>query len=365
MTTLPTLVTLLPTRVRRNYLGGRLLDELEGASSPVDTHRPETWLASTVGATNPGMPLIEDEGLTRCLDAQGRETTLDRLFAQDPRHFLGARHAAEAGTALGFLAKLLDSSIRLHVQVHPTAEFARAHLGAPHGKLEVYYVLAVREGCEGYIRLGFQRPPSREEWRRIIMEQDVAAMDACFDRIPVRPGEVWLVPGGMPHAIGEGVLMVEVMEPSDLVVRCEFERCGIVVPPGGRYMGRDLDFCLDVFDYTAFPPEAVRERSLIAPVRVASGPGWELDRLVGGAQTRCFELLRYRGRRPMSLPNDDRCTLVIQTLGSSRLRTADGSTALVRGSACLCAAAAGAAWIEPDGADCEALLCRPLNNVSK
>ncbi len=67
----------------------------------------------------------------------------------------------------------------------------------------------------------------------------------------------------------------------------------------------------------------------------------------------------------MALPNDDRCTLVIQTLGSCKVRAADSSVALVRGAACLCAAAAGAAWVEPDGADCEALLCRPLNGVSK
>ena len=32
--------------------------------------------------------------------------------------------------------------------------------------------------------------------------------------------------------------MLEIMEPSDLVVRCEFEREGIVVPEDGRFMGQ-------------------------------------------------------------------------------------------------------------------------------
>ncbi|MCL2374403.1 MAG: class I mannose-6-phosphate isomerase, partial [Treponema sp.] len=127
--------------------------------------------------------------------------------------------------------------------------FARKYMGSPYGKFECYYILSIREGKEGYIRLGFQHLPSKEEWRRIIQEQDMPAMDACFEKVPVRAGEVWYIPGGVPHAIGENTLMLEIMEPSDLVVRCEFEREGIVVPPEARFMGRDLDFCLDVFDY--------------------------------------------------------------------------------------------------------------------
>ena len=73
-------------------------------------------------------------------------------------------------------------------------------------------------------------------------KQDKARMDGCFEKIPVQVGEVWYIPGGMPHAIGEGITMLEIMEPSDLVVRCEFEREGIVVPEDGRFMGRGWTF---------------------------------------------------------------------------------------------------------------------------
>ena len=52
-------------------------------------------------------------------------------------------------------------------------------------------------------------------------------------RLRSAPGDVWIVPGGLPHAIGAGVLMVEVMEPSDWVVRCEFEREGERCTMGG------------------------------------------------------------------------------------------------------------------------------------
>lgn len=263
-------------RVRRGYRGGALLETLAGRPA-VDADRPEDWIASTTRAVNPGLPPEADEGLTPLTAPDGSRTTLAAVLA---------------GRELGFLAKLLDSAMRLHVQAHPTRSFARQHLGSPYGKLEAYVILAVRPGCEGWIRLGFQRSPGRERWRDIVARQDVAAMDACFDRIPVAVGETWLVPGGWPHAIGPGVLMLEVMEPSDLVVRCEFEREGLVVPPSGRFMGRGLDFCLDVFDYTQRDAAAVRATARLAPAPAAGGNGERV--LVGPQHTDCFRIRRIQ-----------------------------------------------------------------------
>jgi mannose-6-phosphate isomerase len=353
------LVAVLPTRVRRNYRGGMLLDRLEGSAGPVDSDRPESWIASTIEAANPGLPPKAAEGLTRIKRADDTETTLAALVASAPAFYLGARHVGTLGTQLGFLAKLLDSSMRLQVQVHPTSAFARESLGAPFGKLEVYYVLAVRDGVEGYLRLGFQRPPGRDRWKRIIEEQDIAAMDACFDRIPVKCGELWIVPGGLPHAIGEGVLMVEVMEPSDLVVRCEFEREGVVVPPAGRFMGRGLNFCLDVFDFGEYPAAEVRRRFCLAPTRLAREAGWIEDRLVGHERTSCFEIRRIQAARRGSWSNDGRCALAIVTRGSGVVAVGDEQVALNFGDSCFIAAASDGLIFSPGAPGAEILLCQP------
>lgn len=358
-TPLPPLVGILPTRTRRNYRGGLLLDELERRPNPADSDRPESWIASTVAASNPGMPAEPGEGLTRVRLPDGTETTLPALVALDPAQILGAAHVRRHGTTLGFLAKLLDSAMRLHVQAHPTAAFARAHLGSRFGKLEVYYVLAIRPGTDGYVRLGFQRSPGRDRWMSIIAEQDIAAMDACFDPIPVAPGDVWIVPGGMPHAIGEGVLMVEVMEPSDLVVRCEFEREGVVVPPGGRFMGRDLDFCLQIFDYRAYSPGEIRTRSRLEPQPLIAEAGWRYERLVGSELTSCFELHRLQAARAGTLPNDGRCSLIVQTRGASRVAVDATELPLAFGAACFVTASARDIRFTPLTADAEWLFCRP------
>ncbi len=361
----PLLVPVQPTRVRRNYRGGLLLDRLQGAATPTDSHRPESWIGSTTPARNPGLPPEQDEGLTRIRPTGGTPDTLAALLTAEPRFYLGADHVARLGPQLGFLAKLLDSAMRLHVQAHPTADFARTRLDSPFGKLEVYCVLAVRPGIAGRIWLGFQRSPGRESWRRIVEDQDTAAMAACFDPIEVQPGEVWIVPGGLPHAIGEGVLMVEVMEPSDWVVRCEFEREGVIVPPGGRFMGRDLDFCLDVFDYISRSVADMRALCRLAPVPLSSGPGWTLEQLVGTERTRCFEIQRVRARTACTLAGTGRGTLVIQTRGAGTVIAGHEVAPLAWGGVCFAAAAATGLTFTPSpspGAgepDAEWLLCRP------
>ena len=78
--------------------------------------------------------------------------------------------------------------------------------------------------------LVFKSRRAREELRRMIIEQDIPAMEKSFHRVPAKPGEVFLVPGGVADAIGEGVLMVEVMEPTDFVVRMESKIAGRVIP---------------------------------------------------------------------------------------------------------------------------------------
>ena len=123
------ILPLPPNRTRRNYRGGALLDRWEGKPDGVDGDRPEDWIASTTRAVNPGLPPVEDEGLARVMDGE-RRLTVAELFASAPEHYLGARHVEAVGAEPGFLLKLLDSAMRLHVQAHPTRQARRALLGA-------------------------------------------------------------------------------------------------------------------------------------------------------------------------------------------------------------------------------------------
>lgn len=331
-----------------------MLDKFEGNPAPRDGDRPEDWLASTTRAVNPGLEPMANEGLAHVPGAGDQKIPLQQLFDSAPEYYFGESHVKRFGTRLGFLAKLLDSSMRLHVQAHPTAAFAREFLGSPWGKLETYVIIAARDESAAYIRLGFQRPPSPEEWRRIVMEQDIPAMDACFDKIAARVGDVWLVPGGLPHAIGEGILMLEVMEPSDLVVRCEFEREGVVVPPDARFMQSDVDLAMRIFDYTPLSVAQVEAKYKIAPQRLSGNK----ERLIGPAQTECFSVARVMVEGRQDISSAGCLQLGVVASGSGSIRVGEQTLPLRQGGRFLLASAPFEGELTSDDS-LQILLCSP------
>ena len=69
---------------------------------------------------------------------------------------------------------------------------------------------------------------------------------------------IFVVPDGLPHTIGGGVFMIEIMEPTDFVVRLEFQRGGETFSEGARFMGRDLDFALAMMNFDTYSIPQIR-----------------------------------------------------------------------------------------------------------
>jgi len=288
-----TVLKVLPNRVWRTYSGGRMIDEIEGRAHPSDGPFPEDWIASTVRATNPGREDIV-EGLSVVV-RDGQHVRLVDLKVEDPYYYLGKEHVRRFGSNPMLLVKFLDSSIRLPFQVHPTPEFSRIRLNSESGKTEAYYVLSTRaEIDEPFIYLGFQKPPTRDELRRIIEEQDIRALENCFERVRVAPGDVFIVPGGYPHAIGPGVLMIEVMEPTDFVARIEFQAGSRTIPEPARFMGRDISFALDMFSFEATTVEESRTRWRGHPRTIEASDTMLREALIDYRTTDRFNITRTR-----------------------------------------------------------------------
>lgn len=289
---IPAVLFLGPNRVWRTYPGGRILDQMEGKPNPEDTHFPEDWIGSTTRAVNKGREHLVEEGLSR-VTVDGRIMTLKSLFERFPEAMLGSAHIAKYGTNTQFLLKFLDSAIRLHIQCHPTIPFARKYLNSNNGKTEAYVILGIRDGVkEPYIYMGFQHPPEVSGFKRMIEQQDTEAILACFEKIPIRAGDVFVVPGGMPHAIGEGVFMIEIMEPTDFVVRVEFERGGYVLPEESRFMNRGIDFAMSMFSFEETPVQGVRERFFCEPRLLETQNNSGEYALVDESKTPCFRVSR-------------------------------------------------------------------------
>jgi mannose-6-phosphate isomerase len=290
---LPEVFFLEPNRVWRTYLGGKQLDQLEGQAEPADGHFPEDWIASTTRAKNVNREDHLDEGLSR-LYLDGQAWLLRGIFAQAPEYMLGAAHAQKFGPNTQFLLKFLDSSIRLHLQCHPTIKFANTYLNSPSGKTEAYIIMGTRDD-NASIYLGFQHVPKLQDFRQAILAQELPRILACFEPIPIRRGDVFIVPGGVPHAIGAGVFMIEIMEPTDFAVRIEFERGGYVLPEEARFMGRDVDFALSMFNFEEMRVAEVRRRLFQTPRLIKEYHDGSAEYvLIDEQATRCFQVKKLK-----------------------------------------------------------------------
>lgn len=295
---IPGVILLSANRVWRTYPGGKTLDKLECKTTTEDSHFAEDWIASTTRAVNKGREAFDQEGYSK-VEANGEWYLLKELMQEYPGEILGDTHYKKYGANTQFLLKFLDSAIRLHIQAHPTIAFSQKYLNSNSGKTEAYVILDIREEVsEPYIFLGFQHPPAVDDFRQAVLDQDSEKILSCFEKIYIQPGDVFIVPGGLPHAIGEGVFMIEIMEPTDFVVRLEFERGGYVLPEEARFMGRNVDFAMDMIEFKPLPVVQVKQQYFCKPVLVNKGTNYEEFILIGNEQTPCFSVrkLKISGR---------------------------------------------------------------------
>lgn len=230
-------------RVRRAYLGGKRIDRFKGKEKPADGRYPEEWIASTATAFNPDMPK-ENEGLSELEDG----TLFRDLLKNAPEKLLGKRLCEEYGAKQSILVKLLDSAERLVIQCHPTVPFAKEHFGSDFGKTECWYMLDTEpDAC---VYLGFKEGVTREHWKDLFDKQDIEGMLSCLHRFSVSPGDLWFIEGGVPHAIGAGCFMVELQEPSDLMVIPERATpSGVVLADVKLHGGLGFEKMFDCFIY--------------------------------------------------------------------------------------------------------------------
>lgn len=230
-------------RVRRTYLGGSRIDAFEGTAADVSdgVPRPEDWLASTTTAFN-GTREIAGEGLGRLSDG---------------------RLVADVVGRLPFLVKILDSDERLVIQAHPTVPFAQAHFHSPVGKTECWQFLpgTAPDAC---VYLGFRPGVTEAKWRAAFAAQ--AGLLDCLNRVPVKAGDFVFVDGGIPHAIGGGCFLVELQEPSDLMVVAErVTPSGRAIPEAKIHGGLGEERMFDVYDYRTWTVDDLLARYVKRP----------------------------------------------------------------------------------------------------
>lgn len=331
-------VRLAPNLPPRQFDGGSAIAAFRG-TPPVDRRAPEDWVASTTCLFG------ESElGLTRLPDGRW----LRDAIAADPEAYLGSAHAAVWGGDPALLVKLLHAGQRLPVHAHPGNDFARRHLDCPYGKTEAWIVLAT-EGSQPAVYLGFREELSRTELAGWVDAQDSDAMLAAMNEIPVAPGDAILVPAGLPHAIGEGVFVLELQEPTDFSIMLEwrgFEMDGA----GTGHLGLGFDVALASVDRSAWDGDRIARLRHARP-----GPAAGIDVYFPAGADPYFRAERLAPKSRLAL--DPGYSVLAVTAGSGELATEWGGThQLRRGELILVPHAAGAAELS---GRVEAIRCRP------
>ena len=255
------------------YRGGAAIAALRGKSTSDKTFGPEDWVASTT--TLHGQA---ENGLTRLPDGRW----LRDAVAADPGHWLGARHVAAFAGSTALLVKLLDAGQRLPVHFHPSDSFARKHFDSHFGKTEAWIVVGT-SGDDPRVYPGFREtvsPGTVNEWVR---EQDTEAMLGALNSVPVSAGDAVYIPAGLPHAIGEGVFVVELQQPTDLSLTIEWR--DFLAAPEKGHLGIGFDTALQALETSARDPETIIKRtgrlaeSTVDLLVGASAPFFRADRL--------------------------------------------------------------------------------------
>jgi mannose-6-phosphate isomerase len=146
--------------------------------------------------------------------ADANPTSLGPTFGEvvraNPVEILGP----DQGTECPLLLKMLFTSERLSVQVHPDDAYAADHHGGSRGKTEAWHVLAAEPNAT--IGLGLSAPLTRDQAESAAISGEI---ERLVDWRPAAAGDTYLVPAGTVHALGAGLTIVEIQEQSDITYR--------------------------------------------------------------------------------------------------------------------------------------------------
>ena len=123
------------------------------------------------------------------------------------------QRADQQASESALLLKILFTNEPLSIQVHPDDAYAQS-IGLVHGKCEAWYILSALPGAR--IALGLTRSVSPSELRASI---ESGAIVELVQWRCVKSGETVLVVAGTIHAIGSGIVVVEIQQRSEATFR--------------------------------------------------------------------------------------------------------------------------------------------------
>ena len=161
----------------------------------------ETWECST-----------HNDGPSYVVSGKYKGKTLKEVL-KIHKEYLGTHPYNEDGE-IPILIKFIDAKKDLSVQVHPDDEYAKVYENGELGKTEMWYVLDAKENAK--LVCGFNSDVNKELIKKAIEE---GKLEKYLYKANVKKDDVFYIEAGTVHAIGEGALIAEIQENSNLTYR--------------------------------------------------------------------------------------------------------------------------------------------------
>lgn len=215
--------------IGKDYLwGGTKLKENYGKNFDMNP-LAETWEFST-----------HPDGLTLVENGNFKGKTLLEVFKSNPELF-GDKFKDKKD--LPILVKFIDAKNKLSVQVHPNDDYA-LKFENQNGKSEMWYVLEAEENAR--LVYGFEHNVTPDILKKSLADGSV---EKHLHFEPVKKGDVFFIPAGTVHGIGEGIVVAEIQENSNVTYRVfDYNR----VDKNGKKRELHVDKALKVLNMNAF-----------------------------------------------------------------------------------------------------------------
>ena len=211
---------------------------------------------------------------------------------------------------------------------------ATRHFEAPEVKLLIDAVQSAR-----FITPG----KSKELVKRLttfVAPGDAALLESFCHKIPVQPGESYMIPGGVPHALGAGCFVAEIQEPSDLTAvpfpqeyllayRRKANPFGIFEPEDEQLYESRM---LNSFHYEGLPLDKLLDRLKSKEPVLRQEPGGREIEIFGDRDTSYFSCTMVTVSGAMARKNTGDVQIGIVVSGEGRIRCGENALPVKQGS---------------------------------
>ncbi len=302
--------------LRRAVWGGRRLETSLNKRLPPGDDWAESWEICDIEASQ---SIVESGPLAGM--------SLRRLVLDRGPELLGIQHRPQPRFPL--LVKFLDATQTLSVQVHPDDTHAGKIMPPEVGKTEAWVVMESTPQSNVYA--GLQPGVDRATLATAIRD---GRSEQCLHVLRPSPGDCLFLPAGTVHSLGEGTLVVEIQQPSNLTYRLfDWNRLG----PEGRPRPLHVEQALDVIDFGRGP---------VFPQQPCATDRRQVTRLVACDH---FIIHRWDFDAPLSAGGDQQCHVIVVLDGVVQVDGDSAAEPLAKGGTILLPAAVGETRLTPFG----------------